>query len=153
MSFLTCLSDSSLLLSTRSMKMRTTCWFTKSYCKLQKEVLCIFLSLVCSLGSPPRRLCVAMDSPKAVSLFLTIQHIHTWWTLSKDMGPGVDHLFFSLCAVDALLRSSLPLQSIVFFLSRGFWREHSPHRCPRRVGPDPKTMPHAASFQMTSGRS
>jgi len=153
MSFLTCLSDSSLLLFTRSMKMRTTCWFKKSYCKLQKEVLCIFLSLVCSLGSPPRRLCVAMDSPKAVSLFLTIQHLHTWRTLSRDMGSGVDHLFFSLFAVDALLRSLLPLQSIVFFLSRGFWREHSPHRCPRRVGPDAKTMPHAASFQMTSGRS
>ena len=124
-----------------------------SYCKLQKEVLSIFLSLARSLGSPLRRLCVAMDSPKAISLFLTIQHIHTWLILSKDMGPGVDHLFFSLCALDALLRSSLPLQPIASFLSHGFWRGHSPHRCPRRVGPDPKTMPHAASSQMTSGRS
>lgn len=73
-------------------------------------------------------------------LFLTIQHIPYLADPSRDMGLGLT-TFFSLCAVDAPLRSSLPLQSIVF-PSRGFWREHSsPHRCPRRVGPDPKTMP------------
>lgn len=71
----------------------------------------------------------------------------------QDPGPGVDHLVSSLSGVDALPRSPLPLQPIASFLSHGSWRGHSPHRCPRRVGPDPKTVPHASSSPMTSGRS
>ena len=98
MSFLTCLSDSFLLLFTRSMKMRTICWFFKSYHKLQKDVWNIYLSLVCSLGSPPRRLCMAMDSPKAISLFLTIQHIHAWLPFQETWGLGLT-TFFSPCVL------------------------------------------------------
>ena len=57
-----------------------------------------YLSLVCSLGSPPRRLCVAMDSPKAISLFLTIQHIHACLPFQETWGLGLT-TFFSPCVL------------------------------------------------------
>lgn len=135
----------SLLLFTWSMRMRKM-----SYHEIQKEVLSFYhlCALVCSWVHSWD----TINSPKAISPFLTTEHVHTWLALLKDMGPKGDHLDFSLRAVDALLKS-LPSQTIASFLSHGSWRGHSPHRCPRRVGPDPKTVPHASSSQKTSGRS
>lgn len=130
-------NEDNMLIYTATMKYKRKCYL---------PITCV---LLCSLGFTPES---AMNSPKAISLFL-IEPIHTWSTLLKDMGPRADHLVFALCAVDALLKSSLPSQPIASFLSRGSSRGHSPHRCPRTVGPDPKTVPHASSSQMTSGRS
>lgn len=114
-----------------------------------KGSVSIFLSLVCSLGSLLRRIYTQMDSPKAIFFPLPHNSAHSYLIDPfKNTELETNHLVFFLCAVDALL-----LQPIASFLSHGFWRGHSLHRCPRRVGPGPKTMPHASSFQMTSGRS
>lgn len=69
------------------------------------------------------------------------------------MGTWKHHLVYPLHAVAELLTLCLPLWPVAFFPSHGSLKGHSPHRCPRRAEPDPKTGPHASSSQMTSGKS